>query len=59
MPYDHKNTTPEGFFSERMKSMLEKLNHLYLEDRCLIGSGGGSVGFVLLTMISCNIYLNS
>ncbi|KAL3505486.1 hypothetical protein ACH5RR_035327 [Cinchona calisaya] len=46
MPYDHKNTTPDGFFSQRMKSMLEKLNHLHLEDRCLIGSGGGSVGYL-------------
>lgn len=59
MPYDHKNTTPDGYPYLRMRSMLEKLNHLHLEGRGLIGSGGGSVGFVLLALISCNICLNS
>lgn len=48
MPYDHKNTTPDGTPSQIMKSMLEELNHFHLKDRCLIGSGGGSVGYVLL-----------
>ncbi|XP_059634229.1 metallocarboxypeptidase A-like protein TRV_02598 [Cornus florida] len=46
MPYDHKNTTPNGFFSHRMKSMLEKLNHMHCEGRCMVGSGGGSVGYL-------------
>nr|GMD45232.1 carboxypeptidase A6 isoform X2 [Ipomoea batatas] len=46
MPYDHKNTTPDGFLSQRMKMMLEKLNHFHLNNRCLVGSGGGSVGSV-------------
>lgn len=46
MPYDHKNTTPDGLLSQRMKLMLEKLNHLHLNDRCLVGSGGGSVGYL-------------
>ncbi|KAG9153044.1 hypothetical protein Leryth_012305 [Lithospermum erythrorhizon] len=46
MPYDHKNTTPDGLPSQRMKLILERLNHLHLEDRCLIGSGGGSVGYL-------------
>lgn len=46
MPYDHKNTTPDGLASQRMRSMLEKLNHLHCEDRCMVGSGGGSVGSV-------------
>ncbi|KAL7155632.1 hypothetical protein ABFS83_03G089200 [Erythranthe nasuta] len=46
MPYDHKNTTPEGIPSKIMKSMLEKLNHFHLKDHCLIGSGGGSVGYL-------------
>lgn len=49
MPYDHKNTTPEGLPSQRMRLMLEKLNRFQLKDRCLVGSGGGSVGFVSLT----------
>lgn len=44
MPYDHKNTTPDGIASQRMKLLLEKLNHLHCRDRCMIGSGGGSVG---------------
>nr|GMD43611.1 O-fucosyltransferase 16 [Ipomoea batatas] len=46
MPYDHKNTTPDGFLSQRMKMMLEKLNHFHLNNRCLVGSGGGSVGYL-------------
>ncbi|KAG8378075.1 hypothetical protein BUALT_Bualt08G0100300 [Buddleja alternifolia] len=46
MPYDHKNTTPEGIPSQIMKSMLEELNHFHLKDNCLIGSGGGSVGYL-------------
>lgn len=51
MPYDHKNTTPDGIPSQIMKSMLEELNHFHLKDHCLIGSGGGSVGFVLLKYV--------
>ncbi|KAG5542783.1 hypothetical protein RHGRI_015782 [Rhododendron griersonianum] len=47
MPYDHKNTTPDGLPSYRMKLMLQRLNHLHCKGRCLVGSGGGSVGFVI------------
>ncbi|KAF5803957.1 putative carboxypeptidase A2 [Helianthus annuus] len=46
MPYDHKNTTPSGIQSEKMKLMLETLNHLHCGDRCVVGSGGGSVGYL-------------
>lgn len=46
MPYDHRNTTPSGVNSNAMKSILEDLNHHYFQDRCIIGSGGASVGFV-------------
>lgn len=46
MPYDHRNTTPNGLASEVMRSMLESINHHYCHDQCLVGSGGGSVGFV-------------
>ncbi|KAL3638950.1 hypothetical protein CASFOL_016857 [Castilleja foliolosa] len=46
MPYDHKNTTPPGIPSQIMKSVLEELNHFHLNDQCLIGSGGGSVGYL-------------
>ncbi|KAG6435832.1 hypothetical protein SASPL_100710 [Salvia splendens] len=46
MPYDHKNTTPDGVPSQIMKSMLEALNHIHLKDSCLIGSGGASVGYL-------------
>ena len=48
MPYDHKNTTPSGGSSDQMKSLLEELNHLHCHKRCMIGSGGGSVGSVVL-----------
>ncbi|KAF8410319.1 hypothetical protein HHK36_002846 [Tetracentron sinense] len=46
MPYDHRNTTPDGLVSHIMRSMLEELNHLHCQDRCLVGSGGGSVGYL-------------
>ncbi|XP_075517122.1 uncharacterized protein LOC142551653 isoform X1 [Primulina tabacum] len=46
MPYDHKNTTPDGIPSQIMKSLLKELNHYHLKDHCLIGSGGGSVGYL-------------
>ena len=48
MPYDHKNTTPSGGSSDQMKLLLEELNHLHCHKRCMIGSGGGSVGSVVL-----------
>lgn len=46
MPYDHKNTTPEGLPLQRMKSLLEEVKQLHCQRRCVIGSGGGSVGLV-------------
>ncbi|KAK7283452.1 hypothetical protein RIF29_12976 [Crotalaria pallida] len=45
MPYDHKNTTPDGLPLQRMKSLLEEVNHLHCQKHCMIGSGGGSVGY--------------
>ncbi|GAB2232454.1 hypothetical protein Droror1_Dr00011487 [Drosera rotundifolia] len=46
MPYDHKNTTPDGLFTIRMKSILKVLNQRHFHDRCMVGSGGGSVGYL-------------
>ncbi|KAF6172440.1 hypothetical protein GIB67_006953 [Kingdonia uniflora] len=46
MPYDHRNTTPNGLASHIMKSMLNDLNHLHCEGQCVVGSGGGSVGYL-------------
>ncbi|EPS69251.1 hypothetical protein M569_05518, partial [Genlisea aurea] len=46
MPYDHKNTTPDGMSSHIMKSIIEEMNRLHLGGRCLVGSGGGSVGYL-------------
>ncbi|KAK7311015.1 hypothetical protein RJT34_08863 [Clitoria ternatea] len=45
MPYDHKNTTPDGLPLQRMKSLLKEVNHVHCHERCMIGSGGGSVGY--------------
>lgn len=55
MPYDHKNITPEGLPSQRMRTVLEKLNKFHCHNRCMIGSGGGSVGFVSFLKIFLNI----
>lgn len=46
MPYDHKNTTPDGLPSHQMRVLLEELNHLHCQKRCVVGSGGGSVGYL-------------
>ncbi|XP_057502121.1 uncharacterized protein LOC130785934 [Actinidia eriantha] len=46
MPYDHKNTTPDGSPAQRVRSMLENLNRLHCKQRCVVGSGGGSVGYL-------------
>ncbi|GAB2300443.1 hypothetical protein Dimus_034486 [Dionaea muscipula] len=46
MPYDHKNITPDGFLTVRMKSILKVLNRRHFQDRCMVGSGGGSVGYL-------------
>ncbi|XP_062164665.1 metallocarboxypeptidase A-like protein MCYG_01475 [Alnus glutinosa] len=46
MPYDHKNTTPDGFFAHQMKLLLEEVNRHHCQKRCMIGSGGGSVGYL-------------
>ncbi|XP_047327337.1 carboxypeptidase A6-like [Impatiens glandulifera] len=46
MPYDHKNTTPDGLPSHKMRLLLEYLNRLHCERRCMVGSGGGSVGYL-------------
>ncbi|KAJ4962874.1 hypothetical protein NE237_022813 [Protea cynaroides] len=46
MPYDHRNTTPDGSTSDKMKIMLKDLNRLHCHERCSIGSGGASVGYL-------------
>ncbi|XP_023546095.1 putative metallocarboxypeptidase ecm14 isoform X2 [Cucurbita pepo subsp. pepo] len=46
MPYDHKNTTPDGQIVQQMKLLLQELNNLHCHQRCMIGSGGGSVGYL-------------
>jgi hypothetical protein len=53
MPYDHKNTTPNGASGHLMRSVLENLNRRHFQDSCLVGSGGGAVGYVTLTKLSC------
>ena len=50
MPYDHKNRTPDGLPSHQMRLLLEELNNVHCHKRCMIGSGGGSVGFVFLCL---------
>lgn len=49
MPYDHKNTTPNGASAHLMRTVLENLNHRHFQDSCLVGSGGGAVGYAHLT----------
>ncbi|KAG6783590.1 hypothetical protein POTOM_009246 [Populus tomentosa] len=58
MPYDHRNTTPDGVLSERMRSLLSKLNNVHCHKHCMIGSGGGSVGFVLLETANLFLFRN-
>ncbi|XP_064958981.1 metallocarboxypeptidase A-like protein MCYG_01475 isoform X1 [Musa acuminata AAA Group] len=46
MPYDHKNTTPDGHMSNLMEFLLWDVNRLHFEEKCLVGSGGGLVGYL-------------
>ncbi|KAE8731424.1 putative HXXXD-type acyl-transferase family protein [Hibiscus syriacus] len=46
MPYDHKNRTPDGLPSQQVRLLLEELNNVHCHKRCMIGSGGGSVGYL-------------
>uniref|UniRef100_A0A0D9YLE9 Peptidase M14 domain-containing protein n=1 Tax=Oryza glumipatula TaxID=40148 RepID=A0A0D9YLE9_9ORYZ len=46
MPYDHKNATPNGASAHLMRTVLENLNHRHFQDSCLVGSGGGAVGYL-------------
>ncbi|XP_057533040.1 metallocarboxypeptidase A-like protein MCYG_01475 isoform X2 [Amaranthus tricolor] len=46
MPYDHRNTTPDGASSVKMKALVNDLNYRHFEGHCLTGSGGGSVGYL-------------
>jgi len=55
MPYDHKNTTPDGEIAQQMKLLLEELNNLHCHHRCMIGSGGGSVGLVSFFFIAIHL----
>lgn len=49
MPYDHRNTTPDGASSAKMKALVNDLNYRHFQGRCMTGSGGGSVGLVYQT----------
>ncbi|XP_048501834.1 uncharacterized protein LOC104905661 isoform X2 [Beta vulgaris subsp. vulgaris] len=46
MPYDHRNTTPDGASSAKMKALVNDLNYRHFQGRCMTGSGGGSVGYL-------------
>ncbi|KAK9269917.1 hypothetical protein L1049_025490 [Liquidambar formosana] len=46
MPYDHRNTTPDGLSSHQIRLFLEEVNQLHCGNRCMVGSGGGSVGYL-------------
>ncbi|CAO2833749.1 unnamed protein product [Amaranthus hypochondriacus] len=46
MPYDHRNTTPDGASSVKMKALVNDLNYRHFQGHCLTGSGGGSVGYL-------------
>ncbi|MCO5560014.1 hypothetical protein L7F22_013620 [Adiantum nelumboides] len=46
MPYDHTNGLPDPRVMEPMKLLLQELNHLHCNNVCVIGSGGGSVGYL-------------
>lgn len=46
MPYDHRNTTPDGASSVKMKALVNDLNYRHFQGHCMTGSGGGSVGYL-------------
>ncbi|KAL2895493.1 Zinc carboxypeptidase A 1 [Bienertia sinuspersici] len=46
MPYDHRNTTPDGASSAKMKALVNDLNYRHFQGHSMTGSGGGSVGYL-------------
>lgn len=46
MPYDHKNTIPDGDEGQATFNLLKNLNTLVCHERCAIGSGGKAVGYL-------------
>ncbi|KAI8475262.1 MAG: hypothetical protein J3K34DRAFT_485836 [Monoraphidium minutum] len=45
-PYDHKAQVPEGPGTEASLRMLRRINELSCGGRCVVGSGGKSVGYL-------------
>ncbi|KAJ7529826.1 hypothetical protein O6H91_15G068200 [Diphasiastrum complanatum] len=45
MPYDHKNMTPDEGSRKPMESLLKMINALHCKGNCIVGSGGGTVGY--------------
>ncbi|KAF8088725.1 hypothetical protein N665_0532s0084 [Sinapis alba] len=41
MSYDHKNTTSEGLLLQNMRNLLENLNKIHCQNRCMVGSSIG------------------
>ena len=58
MPYDHKKSTPRGSTLQAMMSILKGVNSHHCHSRCIIGSGGESVGSALLYPF-LNLRINS
>jgi hypothetical protein len=45
-PYDHKATVPDGQAAQVALQMLQVINHDCCQGKCVVGSGGKSVGWV-------------
>eukprot|EP00243_Klebsormidium_subtile_P004113 TRINITY_DN17894_c0_g1_i1.p1 TRINITY_DN17894_c0_g1~~TRINITY_DN17894_c0_g1_i1.p1 ORF type:complete len:498 (+),score=95.97 TRINITY_DN17894_c0_g1_i1:371-1864(+) len=46
LPYDHLSSTPPDAVAGPMLELLQKVNRLHCGGRCVVGSGGGSVGYL-------------
>lgn len=46
MPYDHRRGVPDGRGAEAVRGVLEGVSGALCGGRCVVGSGGESVGYL-------------
>jgi len=57
MPFDHQAVIPTGAASQAQLGMLKHLNKLVCGNRCAVGSGGKSVGYLAHGTATDHMYL--
>ena len=53
MPFDHKAMEPQGPGPDAMKQILGDINKMHCGGRCVVGSGGLGVGYLVWPSTYC------